>query len=262
MHICKNPLCVLIFTILCSFSSTVAFAWDPIKDLTGERLDEHMQNLANSGEAFRKKPIDYLRSRPGKILSEACAAPMGAYAAHLRRASNGLWKRLPLHLVVAMQRHYPQQNLHTVRYAENISTSDGTAQTFTNEIYFPRRINLKNRNDLRWMLHELEHVIQYAGRGSQAALLCEYQFKAIGKGLQRKTFNPHDFIDLERAADLKANRLLSEAYQVMLTDGRGSRSPVSSNAFRRNLPQPSFTKKIPAIPYTVRSRDSDKVRRR
>ncbi|KLN62208.1 hypothetical protein WH96_01395 [Kiloniella spongiae] len=255
MLICRNPLFIIILITLTYLNPSTSYSWDPIKDLTGERLDEHMQNLANSGEAFRQKPIDYLINRPGKLFNEACAAPISAYASQLRRRANGHWRKLPDFFAYSMQKHFPEQNLRTVRYAEGIRTSNGSAQTFTNEIYFPRRIDLRNKRDLEWMLHELEHVVQYSTRGSQASLLCEYQFKSIGEGFQHITFNPHDFIDLEVAATRKARLLLSEAHDIMLAGGRGIRQPLApGEVFRTDLPPPPEFPIMQAPPPVVRSR--------
>jgi len=60
------------------------------------------------------------------------------------------------------------------------------------------------------MLHELEHTVQYArGRNGESSKLCEYMAKSVGAG-----FN-HDAIDMEQAADRKADYLLPLAYAAM-----------------------------------------------
>ena len=33
-----------------------------------------------------------------------------------------------------------------------------TAVTMKNSIYFPKKIDLKNKDDLMWLLHEIQHV--------------------------------------------------------------------------------------------------------
>jgi len=130
------------------------------------------------------------------------------YEGHLHGQAAGRWKALPPQLIEAVQAAY-SVDLNSVLYAEGMRTSNGDAQTFGRFIYFPTNIDLTDRNSLLWMLHELEHVVQYAGRKDRAAALCEYIAKSVGSGFQ------HDKIDWERAADAKADALIDRAYQIM-----------------------------------------------
>jgi hypothetical protein len=76
------------------------------------------------------------------------------------------------------------------------------------------------------MLHELEHTVQFAGASyGQAGKLCEYAAKGIGT----LSYNQ---IDMERAADRKADSLIDTAYWVMnngLPEGVATNSQVAAN---------------------------------
>lgn len=183
------------------FEPTFAFAWDPVRDLTGKNLTnlvrDRANNLANQAGKFISDPVGYSLKLPKSIFAELCSAPIQYYGGTLAGQANGRWKALPPQLVKGIQRFY-RNDLSAVRYSERIRTSNGSAQTFGNLIYFPTTIDLLNPSDMWWMLHELEHTSQYAGE-SQALKLCEYMAKSIGSGGQ------HDNIDWESAADRKAN---------------------------------------------------------
>ncbi|WP_367278083.1 DUF4157 domain-containing protein [uncultured Roseobacter sp.] len=129
------------------------------------------------------------------------------YKNHLYNSADGRWKRLPSDLVRDAQRYYPEIDLANVSYAENIDTLHGQAITWHYNIFFPRRIDLRRAADLEWMLHELEHTVQYERRGGEQKFLSEYVMKAPGKVLERRNFNVHDYIDIERAAIVKGERV-------------------------------------------------------
>ncbi|MCP4986256.1 MAG: DUF4157 domain-containing protein [Colwellia sp.] len=193
--------------------SSSAFSWDPVRDLTGRTLKQHVEKNAkkttNSAKKLARDPVGYLMKLPEKIIADVCSAPVRIYEGTLRGQADGKWESLPSILIEAVQPAY-SVDLSTVRFAEGINTANGAAQTFGRWIYFPHRINLKNYSDLRWMLHELEHVVQYAGASyGYGGSLCEYIFKSVGSGFD------HDKIDWERAADRKANWVIDYAFQVM-----------------------------------------------
>lgn len=182
----------------------------------------------NSAEKAVRDPVGYILSRPERLFSEVCAAPIRRYERILRVNANGRWKRLPPQLIRVLQPHYSNVNLANVAYAEGMRTSNGQAQAIGRQIYFPRGINLMNRGDLFWMLHELEHTQQYAGaRNGTSGKLCEYAAKAVGNGFS------HDSIDMERAADRKAHYLINIAMSAMAVPRFAPPRPVQRFA----LPQ-------------------------
>ena len=200
----RKTLSLVLLLIICQPANTIAY--DPIKQLTGRSLHTHGQDLADSWDKFRHKPLEYPVHRLDEVLLESCAALTNAYMDTLENSARGRWKSLPARLLFQdIADLYPQANVSTVRYAENVDTIHGAAVTYGQDIFFPRIIDpMNNTDDMHWLLHELEHVQQYARRGSKSKLVCEYQAKSIGKMLQKKTINPHDWIDLEEAADYKA----------------------------------------------------------
>lgn len=202
-----------LFALSLAVSSTVAHAaYDPVKELTGRSLSTHIKRAAdrtgNSISKFMHNPIDYTLERPVKILAQVCSTPAQTYETLLRGRSRS-WHTLPSELIDAVQPAY-KVDLSEIRFATSAPTANGQAQTFGDTIYFPRKIDLRNRDDLRWMLHELEHSVQFANATyGKSGKLCEYVFKSVGTGFQ------HDSIDMERAADRKADALIDYAYAAM-----------------------------------------------
>ena len=79
--------------------------------------------------------------------------------------------------------------------------------TIGNTIYFVRGMNFGDPNDGWTLFHELEHVVQYANRGGVEPFLSEYVLKAAGSILRGgNSIDMHDNIDLENAANAKANQ--------------------------------------------------------
>ena len=76
----------------------------------------------------------------------------------------------------------------------------GTAVTMKNTIYFPNKINLKKKDDLMWLLHEIQHVNQYAQFGL-SRFYTSYFTQTIIETLSHSSFDIHDYIPLEKDAD-------------------------------------------------------------
>jgi Domain of unknown function (DUF4157) len=214
----------------------MANAWDPWKDITGKRLKDTVRQW---GRDIRNAPgsvtrcvsnlDDCAEEQIRRIPYTAIWPIIERYKQHLFNQANGRYRNLPENLIVSLQPHYPQFNLRSVVYAENINTVHGRAITWENRIFFPYSINLNDRNNLWTMLHELEHVVQYNLKGGYQGLISQYILKAGGKIIERQTFDPHDFIDMERAADSKANILIGLASSVMQQnrDGFPGNPPVA-----------------------------------
>lgn len=191
--------------------------WDPVKDLTGKNLNQvvkdRLQNFGNQMEDFAKNPVQYTLDLPKSVLMDICSLPGQRLEGELAGQADGRWQALPPQLVAALQGQYQGVNLASVRYAENISTPLKEGMTFGNRIYFPQYLDLTQPDDLWWMLHELEHTVQYGRSDSNAETLCNYELKGIGNGFQ------HDRIDMEQAANRKADALIDYASAVMTSSG-------------------------------------------
>lgn len=197
---------VIVIASICLIASP-ANAWDPIRDLTGKTLKQHVESAAertvNSAEKFLHNPIEYLASRPARILSEVCAAPINGYRTFMNGQAQAQWRTLPADFVRAAQPFY-STNLWEVRYTENAATPAGNAMVMGKSIYFPRPVNFNNPSDVHWMLHEIEHVVQFDGaEHGRSGEICNYMMHALGAGLQ------HDNIAAEQAADRKADYVLA-----------------------------------------------------
>ena len=170
---------LVLLAVLCGVSVETA-AIDPVRSLTGRTLKGHVERrldrIENSTLKFLHNPVDYTMGLPEKLIADACAAPVRSYEGTLH-GQVGQWYQLPPGLIQAAQEFY-SVNLAGVRFAVNIRTSNGAAQTFGKVIYFPRRINFADRGDVQWMLHELEHVVQYANsKWGSNGKLCEYMVR-------------------------------------------------------------------------------------
>ena len=227
-------------------ASAGGIKWDPVKDLTGKNANRWIKdrgtNLQNQVNGLLTQPFVYLEKLPASVLADICSAPAQWFGGTLAGQADGRWKALPPQLVAALQSQYQGVNLSAVRYAENINTGFSEGMTFGNQIYFPKSIDLTDRGDLQWMLHELEHTGQYGRSPSQAATLCEYEAKGIGSG-----FN-HDRINMERAAIAKAAYLIDYAYGIMNPEQSQSTAQVAHNEYDS-----------PAANQVVVSNDTDQV---
>jgi hypothetical protein len=186
-------------------------AWDPIKDLTGKRADEHIGHIVNE---LRNAPENHLNcirdivrcsEETIKRIPYMYLAPVvERYKQHLFNQGEGRWQKLPPYFVLTVQRHYPGINLDNVRYATNVNTLHGKHITWHNHIFFVTDIDLTRDSDVTLMLHELEHVLQYERRGGEQPFVGEYVLKSVGKVIQTGSFDVHDYLDLEREAETKA----------------------------------------------------------
>jgi hypothetical protein len=110
-------------------------------------------------------------------------------------------------LISEIQPYY-SVDLHGVRYATGINTIHGANVTIGNTVYFVKGMDFSDPNDAWTLFHELEHVVQYANRGGVEPFLSEYVLKAGGSILRGgNSIDIHDNIDLENAANAKANQV-------------------------------------------------------
>lgn len=185
-------------------------------DKAAEFVIEKREKLETAADKFVDDPLLYLAQLPGSVMADVCSAPVQYYGKALQEQASGKWQHLPQKLIDAIQDNY-SVDLNSVQFVEGVSTSNGAAQTIGKRIYFPRRIDLTDYDDMHWMLHELEHTVQFSNATyGTAGKLCEYVAKAIGTGAQ------HDRIDMERAAEAKANYLVDEALASITGSGSGA----------------------------------------
>jgi Domain of unknown function (DUF4157) len=148
---------------------------------------------------------------PAQILArigyDAVRPILDSYIASLQNQAGSNLFPIDESIIGAIQQFY-SVDLHAVRYATNINTIHGANVTIGNTIYFVRNMNFGDPNDLWTLSHELEHVVQYATRGGIEPFLAEYVLKAGGSILRGgNSIYMHDNIDLESAANAKANQV-------------------------------------------------------
>jgi hypothetical protein len=142
--------------------------------------------------------------------------PVSGYLEFLLQQGNGRWQRLPDDFKTCYREHYGF-NLDDVRFATNVNTIHGQGITVDTQIYFPRDINLSDRSDRHWMLHELEHVRQYQVVGGVSAFLVKYAVQGGIEVGRNGSINIHDNIRLEREADSKADRILDACSKTVVS---------------------------------------------
>lgn len=224
----------------------------------GQRLSEHSkkiqkgespittENIKNeTGRAVENIKKTFTKAQDDFAREIILNALLGYYN-DLRSSASGHWKSLPDALISALEASgaYDTIDLSKVRYAENADTrprEKGNAITLAYEIFFPYDIDLLNsRDDVHWMLHELEHTIQYETAGGLTAFLVAYVadivLSALG-GVLNVIANPtraaeriqdmnidtiHDQMHLERAAEDKADDLIDQIADALGIEEAGT----------------------------------------
>lgn len=145
----------------------------------------------------------------------------------------GRAKRLPQWLKDFCRPHYSNINLDSIRYGEDIqmmTIQPATAMKIGYDIYFPCPIDLELINlptagwdqqrerlkyftqSVAWILHEMEHTVQFYKAGGEKHLWVIKYVAQTGMFLKLgPSDDSHDAIQLERDADAKAWSLYSEA---------------------------------------------------
>jgi hypothetical protein len=130
------------------------------------------------------------------------------YLQDLRKQANGRWKWLPDKFIDEFAKDYPQIDLHRVQFAENIDTRHHQSMTVCNQVFLSVPFNPDQRSSLELMLHELYHSVQCANSGGEDKFLNDYIEHAASTIVDKRSLEIHDDIDLERAADAQATRLI------------------------------------------------------
>jgi len=142
---------------------------------------------------------------PQNILGSSVRPIVEAYKQSLI-AQVRQWYRLDPATIAKIQPFY-SIDLNSIEFAYGINTVHGAHITFGNRIFFTQTLDMNAPADLHLMYHELEHSVQYQNRGGESAFIAEYVLKAAGQIVATRSFNVHDFIDLEGAAESKANQV-------------------------------------------------------
>jgi Domain of unknown function (DUF4157) len=149
-----------------------------------------------------------------------------AYIKYHEDQAAGKYKPLPLWLrAVLDDLDAYDVDMNLVHYAENISTFEDNAVTIGYNIHFPREISIERESidsdDLEWILHELEHVVQYKRTGGVAPFLAKYVIQSTGSAITNLSSNwkkyvisIHDNVELEKDAQNKAESLLPRVLET------------------------------------------------
>lgn len=152
----------------------------------------------------------------GELVKEALATvvpnPLSLYLKFLDAQAK--YQPLPAYLRTILAPHYGV-DLARVRFATDVNTVHGQAITVGYDIYFPRSIDLDTPSygHLHWMLHELEHVVQYERHGGVTPFLLKYAAQGLLQVLGTGSFDVHDNIELEKQAEDKADRIIAEVWE-------------------------------------------------
>ncbi|GFF59145.1 hypothetical protein IFM46972_11303, partial [Aspergillus udagawae] len=154
-----------------------------------------------------------------------------AYIEYVEAQAMGKYKPLPLWLKLVLQElDVYDVDLNKVCYAEGINTLQiDNAITFGNNIHFPRTINLDRydrgaRGDIHWILHELQHVVQYKKLGGLTAFINKYLVQAgigsledlqkLGKSWMSFVNKVHASMPIEIEAESKANETIDKVMEA------------------------------------------------
>lgn len=151
-----------------------------------------------------------------------------AYMASLDAQASGRKQKLPDEFKAIVKSEFSSIDLDKVRFADNINTWHGQAITVYHDIYFPiAKFDITKRSHIRWMIHELEHVVQYQAVGGVAPFLLKYFVQGGMSALNNGSFNVHDSIPLEEDAENKSERIYkSVADALSATDDAPAAGPA------------------------------------
>jgi hypothetical protein len=155
--------------------------------------------------------VSDLAACPGQILSQigyqTIRPIIENYIGFLQNQVGKNVQSLDEDFIADVQAFYPL-DLHNVRYATNINTIHGASITIGNMIYCTHDIDLTDDDDAALAYHELQHVVQYARKGSVDSFMTEYVLNAGGSILRGgNSVDIHDNIGLEREAINKATEV-------------------------------------------------------
>jgi hypothetical protein len=141
------------------------------------------------------------------------------YIQYLEGQGDGKWKTIPEDIIGRIQQYYPEIDLHSIRYAEQINTIHGFDITIGNDIFFVQPQNFNTFYGYGKLAHELQHSVQYQKKGGVDAFLAEYIAKSGGAIVANRSFNVHDDIDLEQEAIAKSTAVQQASNWYPLPNG-------------------------------------------
>ncbi|BBM86336.1 RICIN domain-containing protein [Candidatus Uabimicrobium amorphum] len=177
----------------------------------GRNLDKFVAQRAIERAKFLGREVDKKLFQP-ILKTLEYTVPGHGYLKYLSDQAKDKRKYLPQEFIRIVQKHYRSIDLQKVTYAEDINTVHGDAITIGSEIYFPTRVDLTDGDDVFWMLHELEHVVQYKKIGV-STFLAKYVTQSISEALNqivKGSFSVHDNMQIEIDADNKAKRIFAD----------------------------------------------------
>jgi hypothetical protein len=174
------------------------------------------------------------------ILSTPLAAAQLAWLESLNRQAEGRLYNFSPQFINLTQQYY-DVDLRGVTWAEGIDTHIGSTVAICDRIFFTEVGGnvWQDKNELWLTLHEMEHLGQCQRRGRNV-FLAEYILKGLVQIPQGFT-NIHDNIDMEAAANRKADELTDMLWQQI----RSGAVPVPG-------PTASTTTASPVVTFPVR----------
>ena len=184
---------------------------DGASDAVRGALSSAWDNIADASDAAKGYIGDALTHAFALGLDPVIIPGILGYWGTLATQAKGRELGIPSPFRAIMQPYF-SVNLDEVRYAERISTADGSAVTFGNYIYFPRGFDLDTKDGLLWFLHELRHVQQYHDYGGIVPFLHNYIADIARTFAAKRTFSVHDLMQLEKDADNYRDQIIDLVY--------------------------------------------------
>ena len=203
-----NPIQEIVEPVLPNLSEEIGICLSNLKECPNEIVDRipNKKLISTCIERVSECPKNILRLAPDQVVNPI----IDNYKDGLLRQAKGKWKKLPDDFIYDFDKFYKNISLDDIRYATNIKTGHGSGITIGYEIFFPRSLNLNEKSDRKWMLHELEHSVQYSRRGGESLFLSSYVMDSLYKIINCRCLNIHDDIQLEQDAENKAKEITNK----------------------------------------------------
>ncbi len=198
------------------------FDWTDAAQNCLQNVSRCSQDVLSAAQECVRNPA----SCPQQMIGQLLQPIVQSYISYMERQVH-TWYSLRPGRINVLQRFYPEIDLRKIRMAFGIDTIHGQNVTIGNEIFFVSQLNLDDENDGALLFHELEHSVQYARRGSVGAFMAEYLPKAAEKVIEKRSFKIHDFIDLENAANAKADLVTPQVFGQFFAEwSQSTASPI------------------------------------
>jgi hypothetical protein len=159
----------------------------------------------------------------------ALVSGFDAYRGNLRSRSGIVRTRIPTCLDPLVSQRYGFDPAWVEIFTNVSGTPAGNAITLENQVFLPISVDFeRSPSDLAWLLHELEHVVQWKNKG-RSTFLAEYICDTGRNVTEFNQLRIHESLKIERAAESKSNALIG--YALGLCASRSSGSKVSFRSF-------------------------------